>query len=349
MATLKLESERWFDLLFDAALVPPNLSVSYVPDLRYLFLRRMANELESAGLPVVRQKLPGLFGRKNASISSHTPVSHWSPAKLLDAEFCYGYGFDDYSFRALNYLVRPKPARPFDFVKSTNRLMLGNFAIRIARAPSGFYVEPPPDLIVTGIAEVGGTKSHSYVAWLGVQFDSNAIDPSTLADIELLEPPNLWEATPRPNHSPYISRFAQYFSTSPYGEMSAEEEGGMRLALGYPAKGNTGVREQILYESAKSIFGNDNIKRRYRGKELNGLELDVWIPYMHLAFEYQGEQHYCSVDHWHGKNGFEKQQKRDRDKVAICKSLGIRLLLFNINSDLDRNSIIELLRKHWML
>ncbi len=123
----------------------------------------------------------------------------------------------------------------------------------------------------------------------------------------------------------------------------------MRLALGFPAKGNAGVREQILYESTKEIFGNDNVKRRYRGKELYGLELDVWIPSRQIAFEYQGEQHYRHVRHWHGDDGLNQQKARDRKKKDTCKELGIHLLYFDVGSDLDKNSILEVLRNHWLI
>ena len=61
---------------------------------------------------------------------------------------------------------------------------------------------------------------------------------------------------------------------------------------------------------------------------LGGLELDGYCAELHLAFEYQGGQHYEADHHFHkGKPGaFEAQVKRDSEKRAICKELGIELI-----------------------
>jgi len=53
------------------------------------------------------------------------------------------------------------------------------------------------------------------------------------------------------------------------------------------------------------------------------IELDIFIPSLMLAFEYQGEQHY------HSRGQFEAvsiQQERDLKKKSICKRLKITLI-----------------------
>lgn len=42
------------------------------------------------------------------------------------------------------------------------------------------------------------------------------------------------------------------------------------------------------------------------------MQLDIWIPALKVAFEYQGEQHYKPV-HWMGKD-LAQQQTRDEEK-----------------------------------
>lgn len=54
------------------------------------------------------------------------------------------------------------------------------------------------------------------------------------------------------------------------------------------------------------------------------IELDVYIPELELAFEYQGVQHHQPIHY--GPRLFIKQQERDNEKKELCKSLGITLI-----------------------
>ena len=58
------------------------------------------------------------------------------------------------------------------------------------------------------------------------------------------------------------------------------------------------------------------------------LELDGYSKELNLAFEYQGEQHYKFVDHFHKtKDEFKKSQERDIFKYKKCVELGITLII----------------------
>lgn len=48
------------------------------------------------------------------------------------------------------------------------------------------------------------------------------------------------------------------------------------------------------------------------------IELDVYLPELQLAFEYQGEQHYKPL-HW--VSDLTAQQKRDYEKQEACKKV----------------------------
>ncbi len=63
-------------------------------------------------------------------------------------------------------------------------------------------------------------------------------------------------------------------------------------------------------------------------KWLKGLELDGYNKNNGIAFEYQGEQHYKHMKHWH-RNGatLEGQQKRDRAKMRRCERRGVILIV----------------------
>jgi len=64
---------------------------------------------------------------------------------------------------------------------------------------------------------------------------------------------------------------------------------------------------------------------------INGkpLELDCFSKEHRLASEYNGEQHYSYIKHFHrnGEQDFVDQQNRDRFKIEKCKIHGIDLII----------------------
>lgn len=62
---------------------------------------------------------------------------------------------------------------------------------------------------------------------------------------------------------------------------------------------------------------------------LEGLELDGYNEEMGLAFEYNGEQHYKVIPHWHpkGEESLKEQQERDQRKAALCTEHDVTLIV----------------------
>lgn len=63
-------------------------------------------------------------------------------------------------------------------------------------------------------------------------------------------------------------------------------------------------------------------------KWLDGLELDGYNEALRLAFEYQGEQHYLYIPHFHrgGEEDLHAQQERDRRKAELCHEEWVTLI-----------------------
>ncbi|CAE7590975.1 unnamed protein product, partial [Symbiodinium sp. CCMP2456] len=81
---------------------------------------------------------------------------------------------------------------------------------------------------------------------------------------------------------------------------------------------------------------------------LSGLQLDGHCAEMHLAFEYQGEQHYDPDHFFHSRDpqGFAKQRERDDRKAELCEEAGIRLVVVPCFVK-DKRSFIQLALLRW--
>ncbi len=153
-------------------------------------------------------------------------------------------------------------------------------------------------------------------------------------------------------HSMYFSSFLQRFlpyhcllSRMNYGRDTFEGEefrhieNVLRERFGYPRVGQKWVKETTLYNMVCDLFPNYKAIHHYRGKELGGLELDVWLPELKVGIEYQGEQHYKAIEHWGGKQGLEQRIANDKRKRALCRNLGYRLVEIRYTEELSHQLV----------
>jgi ribosomal protein S18 len=78
--------------------------------------------------------------------------------------------------------------------------------------------------------------------------------------------------------------------------------------------------ESRLFDIVKELFPNYIIERAIRPDFLEGLEIDIYLPQLKLAIEYQGKQHYEVVEFWGGKDALNKRQVNDAKKAYIVKT-----------------------------
>jgi len=71
--------------------------------------------------------------------------------------------------------------------------------------------------------------------------------------------------------------------------------------------------------------------REYSPPWLGEQRLDIFIPSLKLAIEYNGAQHYRPIEFFGGKEAFKANKKRDERKARACEKNGIALITWHHN------------------
>ena len=104
----------------------------------------------------------------------------------------------------------------------------------------------------------------------------------------------------------------------------------LRHHFKFPARGKLAQSEHLLFLIASRIFSPEQIIRRAYPAWLSGLELDIYMPSLQIAFEYQGHQHENPRSFLHAnEESFSKLQNRDQRKREACAQQGVRLAYFD--------------------
>ena len=120
---------------------------------------------------------------------------------------------------------------------------------------------------------------------------------------------------------------APWFDEGDQAEFFAEMEARYRAEAGLPARGEGWVSEVHLVRAVEAALPDVEIVRQARPAWLGGGQsLDILIPSLELAMEYQGEQHYVALEHWGGEAGLAARRELDERKRDACLRAGIRLL-----------------------
>ncbi len=330
----------WRELLKHAYYVPPHLSLGYVSDLRWMLWHWLMQHWRQLGWTIAYNDVlcsPYSMARRDAVAAIRGEAFISRAGWHIDLEFASRYGCTDYSFHSINGGdVHHWSVVPEDFW-GAEPLSLGNIAVVMGVPPQGRIAKMPEGWRAVGQMEFWSGKRHSIQLCAGVRFTPESA-PNWIHD-------SAFAARSKPLDAGYLrsiydSPFMQQFRYLDPGASEVE----LRERLGYPPPGKIGVREEILYRSVKRVLTEEWVIRRYRGRELRGLELDIWVPRLRLGFEYQGEQHFREVRHWHGGDGFHLQRERDRIKKKICKELGYTVLYFLPHEDVGEQAVLERLR-----
>lgn len=101
-----------------------------------------------------------------------------------------------------------------------------------------------------------------------------------------------------------------------------------REELGFKKIGERFVSETELYRIIKAIFPNNKVIHHYKRKWLGKQEIDIFVPDLNLAIEYDGIQHFKPIKAWGGEEGLKKNIERDKLKEEKCKENNVILIRF---------------------
>ena len=88
-----------------------------------------------------------------------------------------------------------------------------------------------------------------------------------------------------------------------------------------------------------------DILYQYRPDWLGRQSLDLFIPSLRTAIEYQGIQHYRPVDFFGGEEALAQRQELDRQKRLLCEHNDVRLIEWPYSLEPTDRNIREILQK----
>jgi hypothetical protein len=137
------------------------------------------------------------------------------------------------------------------------------------------------------------------------------------------------------------------FDRSPSAEaycvrLMRDAENAWREEQGIPSVGEGWVSETQLYYEIKGALAEVEVEQHARPEWLRPQHLDIYIPAMATAIEFQGAQHDQPVAFFGGEEAFRKCQERDRRKLKRCERHGVRLIYVRDGYSLDQ--VVEQVR-----
>jgi len=103
--------------------------------------------------------------------------------------------------------------------------------------------------------------------------------------------------------------------------------------------------ESRLFDIVKEIYPELKIERAIRPKWLDGLEIDIYVPELQLAIEYQGRQHYEAIEFFGGEKAFKNRVRLDEKKRKLLREKNIHLLEWKYTIEMTKQRVKKEINK----
>ena len=121
-----------------------------------------------------------------------------------------------------------------------------------------------------------------------------------------------------------------------------EAEEAFRRANSIAEIGRGWVSETALFDLVRAVY--PDAVHQWRPVFLGLQSIDIYIPEINLAIEYQGEQHYGVIERFGGEPGFIATQERDARKRALLETNGVQLLEWKFDRPLKKSEVRSALK-----
>lgn len=118
-----------------------------------------------------------------------------------------------------------------------------------------------------------------------------------------------------------------------------EADNSFRRDRSIPEIGRGWVSEVALLDLIRTIW--PSAIHQWRPAFLGMQSIDIHVPELHLAVEYQGQQHYEAVDLFGGEEGFRLAKARDEKKRALLNANNVRLLEWPYDVPITKAELID--------
>jgi hypothetical protein len=116
----------------------------------------------------------------------------------------------------------------------------------------------------------------------------------------------------------------------------------VRDLLHLPRLGEGWISETKLYYQLKEYFKNDVVLQHIKPKWLGRQHYDIYFPFLNIAVEYQGKQHFEPVSYFGGSEAFKRNIERDNRKKKLSEKNNCDL--FYVEPGYDIDDVIEKIR-----
>jgi hypothetical protein len=130
-------------------------------------------------------------------------------------------------------------------------------------------------------------------------------------------------------------------------DLSARDaENKVRGILNLPHIGDGWINETQLFNFVKVFFASYEVVREASPSWLGNQRIDIFVPALSLAIEYQGQQHFQPVKRFGGDTGFLAAQLRDKRKRHLCKENDVALVYFTHAEELSIERVEQKLSRY---
>lgn len=127
---------------------------------------------------------------------------------------------------------------------------------------------------------------------------------------------------------------------------SHEPENLVRQRYGLPLVGEGWISETCLYKILKELFPKNQVTHHGTAEWLGNMHLDIYMPELKIAFEYQGRQHKVPIEYFGGKEGFETIKARDKKKLQLCQANEVKLFYIYEGQDFSEEVLRNMLKDY---